>query len=144
MREVRANPDMRRMMEEQGAWSRDYDQTPEPEPLEIGEAERVAGFRKATCGMVGAAARWRERAAKGMNDDELAQALAYEIGTFGGSDSPDGISLTWQAAGLKIWISWEIQNTHQQPPTFQGKATLAMARAVYGINDPADKQLALF
>jgi hypothetical protein len=61
-----------------------------------------------------------------------------------GSSSPDGISLTCQAAGLKIWISWEIGNTHEQPPTFQGRATMAMAREMYRIKDPADSQLALF
>ena len=69
----------------------------------------MAGFRAATCGMAGAAARWRERAAKGMSDDELAKALASEIGIFGGRSSPDGISLTYQGAGLKIWNSWEIE-----------------------------------
>jgi hypothetical protein len=143
MQEVRERPDMRRMMQEQGAWSCDYDRTPAPEPLEIGEAERVAGFRKATCGMAGAAARWQERAAKGISDDELTKALAYEIGTFGSSGSPDGLDVTYQAARLKIWISWEIRNTHQSEPTFQGRATVAMARAVYGIPDPADRQLTL-
>jgi hypothetical protein len=139
-----ADPDMRRMMEEQGAWSRDYDQTPEPEPLAITEAERVAGFRKATSGTAGAAARWQERAAKGMSNDELAKALAYEIGSFGGSGGPDSLCLTYQAAGLKILIGWEIGNTREQPPTIQGQATVAMARELYGIKDPADKQLALF
>jgi hypothetical protein len=61
-----------------------------------------------------------------------------------GRSSPDGISLTYQGAGLKIWNSWEIENTHEQPPTFQGWATMAMAREVYRIKDPADSQLALF
>jgi hypothetical protein len=144
MQEVRADPELRLMMEEQGAWSDAYEQTPEPDPLKIGEAERMAGFRAATCGMAGAAARWRERAARGMSDDELAKALATEIGIFGGRSSPDGISLTYQAAGLKIWISWEIGNTREQPPSFQGRATMAMAREVYRIKDPADTQLALF
>jgi hypothetical protein len=142
--QVRADPDLRRMMEEQGAWSPAYEHTPAPEPLTIGEAERVAGFRKATCGMAGAAARWRERAARGMSDDELAKALAYEIGVYGGSGGPDCLCLTYQAAGLKIWIGWDIENTHDQPPTLQGMATVAMARIVYGIKDPADKQLTLF
>jgi hypothetical protein len=135
---------MRRMMEEQGAWSRDYDRTPDPEPLAITEADRIAGFRKATSGLAGAAARWQERATKGMNDDELAKALAFEIGTFGGSGGPDSLCLSYQAAGLKIWIGWETVNTHEQPPTIQGLATVAIAREVYRIKDPADNQLALF
>jgi hypothetical protein len=113
MQEVRANPDMRDMMKEQGAWSDACEEAPAPDPLEIGEAERMAGFRAATCGMAGAAARWRERAVRGMSDDELTKALAHEIGIFGGSSSPDGISLTCQAAGLKIWISWEIESAPQ-------------------------------
>jgi hypothetical protein len=132
------------MMEEQGAWSGDYEQTPEPEPLIVGEAERIAGFRKATSSYAGSAARWLERAAKGMNDNDLADALAYEMGTFGGSCSPDGICVEYKAAGLKIWISWEIENTHLTEPVFQGRATVAMARAVYGIADPTDRQFALF
>lgn len=144
VQKVRDEPGLRRMMEEQGAWSADYDQTPEPEPLIVGEAERIEGFRKATCGMAGAAARWQERAAKGMSDDDLTKALAFEIGTFGGSSSPDGISVTYQAAGLKIWISWEIVNTHQTEPVFQGNATVAMARALYSIPDPSNRQMALF
>lgn len=144
MREVRSDPELRRMMEEQGAWSQHYEDSPEPEPLVIGEAQRIAGFGKATCGVAGAVNRWKERAAKGMSDAELAAALAYEIGIFGGSGGPDGLCLTYQAAGLKIWISWEIQNTHEQSPIFQGAGTVAMARIVYGIRDPADKQLALF
>jgi hypothetical protein len=45
---------------------------------------------------------------------------------------------------LKIWIGWDIDSNHDQPPTFQGMATVAMARAVYRIKDPADRQLALF
>lgn len=110
----------------------------------ITEADRFAGFLRATGGMSRAAERWRERAARGMTDDELAEALANELGIFGGRAGPGELSLTYQGAGLKIWISWEIQNTHTAKPTFQGKATIAMARLVYGIKDPADAQLALF
>jgi len=108
------------------------------------EADRLAGFLRATGGMSRAADRWTERAAKGMTDTALAEALAYELGIFGGRGGPGELSLTYQGAGLKIWISWEVQNTHTTPPTFQGKATVAMARLVYGIKDPADAQLALF
>jgi hypothetical protein len=101
LREVRNDPDLRRMMEEQGAWSPRYEDTPEPEPLAVGEAERIAGFRRATCGMAGASTRWKELAAKGMSDAELAAALAYEIGNFGGSGGPDGLWLIYQAAASK-------------------------------------------
>ena len=79
-----------------------------------------------------------------ISDAELAEALAFELGIFGGRCGPGELSLTYQGAGLKIWISWEIQNHVTTRPTFEGKATVAMARLVYGIKDPADKQLALF
>jgi hypothetical protein len=104
------------------------------------EADRRAGFIRATVGYSGAATRWQERAATGMS----AAALADELGIFGGSCGPDSLSLTYQGAGLKIWISWEVQNHCATAPTFAGKATVAMARLVYGVKDPADRQLALF
>jgi hypothetical protein len=110
----------------------------------VTEADRREGFVKATGGYSGAKVRWAERAARGMSDTELAEALASELGIFGGSCGPGSLCLTYQGAGLKIWISWEIQNHVTTNPTFQGKATIAMARLVYGISDPTNRQLALF
>lgn len=144
MRRIRTEePELREMMQAQGAWSDNYERVPDPGPLPLTEEDRTAGFRRATCGMQGAAQRWDERAASGLGEQELAAALAYEIGEWGGSASPDGLCLTYQRAGLKIWISWEIENTHQTKPVFEGKKTIAKARLVYGIKDPADKQLSL-
>ena len=45
--------------------------------------------------------RWAERASTGLTDEELADALAYEIGIFGGSCGPGEIYLIYQRAGLK-------------------------------------------
>ena len=86
----------------------------------LSEEDRIAGFIKATGGFAGSARRWKERAAKGMTDAELAEALAFELGIAGGSGGPDSLSLWFQGAGLRIWISWEIRNTRQTKPTFQG------------------------
>lgn len=108
------------------------------------EADRIAGFRRATCSMAGAHERWRERVRTGLSSVELAEALSYELGIFGGCGGPDCLSLTYNGAGLKIWISWEIHNSHQMKPTFSGDATIAMARLVYGVKDPEEVQLALF
>lgn len=108
------------------------------------EADRREGFIRATGGFSGAKARWTARAARGMTDAELAEALAFELGIFGGSCGPGSLHLTFQGAGLKIWISWEIHNHVTTKPTFAGKATIAMARHVYCIKDPVDRQLALF
>lgn len=108
------------------------------------DADKREGFIRATGGFSGAKARWVERAARGLTDADLAEALAYELGIFGGSCGPGMLWLTFQGAGLKIWISWEIQNHVTTKPTFEGKATIATARLVYGIKDPTEMQLALF
>jgi len=108
------------------------------------EADKREGFIRATGGFAHAEQRWAERAARGMTDAELADALAFELGIFGGSSGPDSLSLVYQGAGLKIWISWRIQNHLTAKPVFEGKRTITMARHVYGIKDPADTQLALF
>ena len=80
----------------------------------------------------------------GMTDDELADALAFELGIMGGSSGAGEVTVCYQGAGLKIWISWEVENLHTTKPVFEGKATIAMARLVYGIPDPSDAQLSLF
>lgn len=108
------------------------------------DADRREGFMKATGGLSRSKERWIARAARGMTDAELAEALAFELGIFGGSGGPGTLDLTFQGAGLKIWISWGVHNHVAMKPTFEARATIAMARLVYGIKDPADKQLALF
>ena len=107
------------------------------------DADKRDAFLRATASMSGATQRWAERAARGLTDAELTEALAYELGIFGGSCGPDMLALTYQGAGLKIWISREIHNHVTIRPTFEGKATIAMARHVYGIKDPADRQFSL-
>ena len=108
------------------------------------DTDKREGFIHATGGFSGAKRRWAERAARGMIDAELAEALAFELGIFGGSCGPGALWLTFQGAGLKIWIYWEIQNHVTTRPTFAGSSTIAMARLVYGIKDPSNLQLALF
>ncbi|UPT88509.1 hypothetical protein HAP41_0000005305 [Bradyrhizobium barranii subsp. apii] len=110
----------------------------------LAEADRIAGFRRATCSMAGAKERWRERSITGLSNQALAEALSYELGIFGGCGGPDCLSLTYKGAGLKIWISWETHNSHQMKPTFSGETTIAMARLVYGVRDSEEVQLALF
>ena len=85
------------------------------------------------------------RRPRGLTDEQLAEALRYELGIFGGSSGyGDCPALTYQGAGLKIWAAWEFLNHVTTKPTFQGAATIATARQVYGIPSPEDKQLALF
>lgn len=108
------------------------------------EEDRIKGFLKATGGFARSAERWKDSAAKGMTDEELSRALAQELGIFGGSCGPGELWLTFQGAGLKIWIAWEIQNHVRTKPTFEGKSTIAMARLVYAIRDPSNVQMTLF
>ncbi|MBA4173808.1 MAG: hypothetical protein C0511_14440 [Hyphomicrobium sp.] len=107
------------------------------------DADKRNGLLRATASTSGAKQRWAERAARGLSDTELAEALAYELGIFGGSCGPGILALTYQGAGLKIWVSHEVHNHVTMKPTFEGKTTLAMARLVYGVKDPADRQLSL-
>lgn len=107
------------------------------------EADKCDGFIMATQGFSGGKARWADRADRGLTDQELADALTFELGIFGGSGGPDRLSLTYQGAGLKIWISWEVHNHVIMKPTFEGKTTIAKARQVYGIEDPTNRQLSL-
>ena len=91
------------------------------------DADKREGFIRATGGFSGAKRRWAERAARGLTDPELAEALAFELGIFGGSCGPGELWLTLQGAGLKIWISWEIQNHVTTRPAFEGRSAIAMA-----------------
>jgi hypothetical protein len=139
---VRAEPALEQMMREQGVWSDSMESAP-PQPLALTEDNRLAAFLKATNGMAGANERWTERAAKGLTDEQLAEALAFEMGQ-GGSGGPDSLWISQNGAGLRIWASWEIQNIHTAKPIFAGKATIEKAREVYGIRDPSQTQLSLF
>ncbi len=97
-------------------------------------------FRLATRGF---ASRYQNRFAEGMDDNELENALKNSLGIFGGSGSPNRLSITYQSAGLKIWGGWNIVNHVIEKPLFQGNATIAMAREVYSITNPQSEQLSL-
>ena len=94
--------------------------------------------------MQGASDRWAQRAARGLSDEQVAEALRFELGIYGGFSGPNSLSVTYQGAGLKIWASWETHNTVTDAPVFKAAVTIATARQVYGIRNPEDKQLALF
>lgn len=100
-------------------------------------------FRRATQSYAGSRARWAERAAKGLTDAELAAALKYELGIWGGSGCRDSVKVTYQGSGLKIWATWGYD--HPRPaPILEGNRTVAFARAYYRIPNPADDQMSLF
>lgn len=110
------------------------------EPRPLTQEERELAFRKATASFP---KRYVKQIMAGMSDTELAEALEAVLGIFGCSCGPDQLTITHQGSGLKIWASWHIQNHVTEPPLFAGKATIAMAREVYGIADPENGQMRL-
>lgn len=103
-----------------------------------------AAFIRATQSMCGAAERWNADASTGLNDEQLAQRLAFELGSYGGS-AGSGMDVEYTGDGLRIWasISGFVRRTKDKP-ILQGSATIRYARHVYGIANPGEKQLALF
>lgn len=102
--------------------------------------EKVAAFKAATRSLI----HWYgDELAAGVTDARLEELLKQALGIFGGSSGPDRLSLTFQGAGLKIWASRGGHNHVTDKPVFQGKATVKMAREVYGIPDPANSQMRL-
>jgi hypothetical protein len=87
--------------------------------------------------MSGAAHRWAERAVSPMTDEELHDALAWEIGDCGGGGSPDGPDYHYRASGLRLWGGWTYPREKDEP-LFKGALTMAMARKVYGIKTPEE------
>ena len=113
-------------------------ETPGNGALPLTPAEKLWVFRKATGGFL------LHYAKPDMTDDELTQALARGLGIFGGSGGPGELSVAYQGAGLKIWGGRSSPNIVTDSPLFESKTTLAMAREVYDIRDPTDRQMQLF
>jgi hypothetical protein len=105
------------------------------------QEDKELTFRKATASFPN---RYADQIAAGMNEDDLAQALHATLGIFGGSGGPDQLSITYRGSGLKIWASWYVHNHVAERPLFAGKATIAMAREVFGIADPEEEQMRRF
>jgi hypothetical protein len=104
-------------------------------------ADRLEIFRIATASLVHGHG---EQLKSGMTDAELEAALAHVLGIFGGSAGPGKPSVSFAGAGLRIWGSWDGVNHVVEKPLFAGRQTIAMAREVYAIPNPDEKQLKLF
>ncbi len=106
--------------------------------------DKKKAFIRATHNMQDAEKRWKERTKTGLTDEQLSQALRYELGIAGGSGSRDTLSIAYEGSGLKIWAGWKSINPYMEQPIFEGQQTINMARMVFGIIDPNDKQMTLF
>ncbi len=108
--------------------------------LPLTSLERIEVFKLATKGLV----KWYGNSfASGMSDAELKVALEQVLGIFGGSGGPGRLSVCFKGAGLRIWGGHHSFNHIEEKPLFQGAATIAMAREVYGIANPELEQLSL-
>ena len=106
----------------------------------LSHRDKIEVFRLATRSF---ADRYKNQIAEGMDDIELDNSLKDYLGIFGGSCSPNRLSILYQGAGLKIWGAWHIVNHVIEKPLFQDNATIAMARENYAISDPQSEQLSL-
>lgn len=104
---------------------------------ELSNNDKELIFRSATNGLL---LRYQKEMEAGMSDEQLEAALKHVLGIFGGSGGPKRPSIAFQGSGLKIWGAWHVINHVKEPPLFQGKATIHMAREIYGIANPADKE----
>ena len=105
------------------------------------EADKTEVFRIATRRLASVCG---DRLTRGMTDAELEQALKLVLGAFGGCGGPNTYSVTYAAAGLRIWGGWHVVNHVQEKPLFAGQTTIAKAREVYGVPDPDNDQFSLF
>ena len=107
--------------------------------------EKLWAFRRATNAMSGSDRRWAERVRTGVTDEQLADALKYELGEVAGFYGHDnGVNVECEGNGQKIWASHGMPHRHTATPMCQGPATLRLAREIYGIADPDEKQGRLF
>lgn len=114
---------------------------PDPEIKALSKADQEEVFRLATRGLVHFHG---DKFARGMTDKELEDALVSSLGIFGGSSSPDRVSVCYKGSGLKIWGGWHCINHVLEPPLFEGNITLKMARDIYEIANPDEDQMMLF
>ena len=105
------------------------------------EADKVMIFKLATASLP---RRYGETIKSGMSDEDLSNALQSVLGIFGGSGGPGRPSISFTGSGLRIWGGWHIVNHVTEKPLFAGNATIAMARTIYKIGDPGNKQIDLF
>jgi hypothetical protein len=105
------------------------------------EADKIAAFKACTRALP---RDYAEQITQGMTNDELAAALERAIGIMGGaSERTDCPGVAYAGAGLRIWASWHWPDM-RHPPLFSGEVTIRMARELYRITDPSDRQLVMF
>ena len=86
----------------------------------------------------------QHRFEEGMSDVEIEHALKDQFGDFGSRGGPGQLHITYQGAGLKLWVSWHIHNYVREEPALVGAVTIAMAREIYGITNSDDRQMDFF
>lgn len=139
------DPELLEMMKAQGIWTDSIAVCPPPPaPLALTHEDRAYALSRATAGLPRLLARRGVSPGEGLNDARLTETLSSAMGAYGGCGGPDELSLAWCGAGLRIWASWDVPNTVQDAPVFQGTATVKAAREYWCIPDPDEVQLCLW
>lgn len=111
----------------------------------VSASDKKEAFLRAVHSYSGSEVRWQQRKETGLSDEELYEALRYELGTDGGSSGSDMMSIHYSSSNLRIWASWECCYPIEKKYLIcEGKKTVAMAREILGINDPSLDQLSMF
>lgn len=100
------------------------------------EQLRRWAFRRATQSMQSAPDRWAERTKRGLTDEQLREALHFELGT-GGYMGPEG-AYSYQGLTLKAGPTIRTERA-----VLQGERTVKYARDFYQIPNPDNPQGAL-
>lgn len=83
----------------------------------------------------------------GITDAEIETVMKHKLGS-SYSGSKNAISVSREASGFRLWMSWTKYRNEMKKPTIAGAATLAMAREVlqteHGLLNPDRPQMSLF
>jgi len=108
--------------------------------MELSQDDKNILFLHATQRYGGSAQRWKERAEKGLTDEELKEALSYEMGQGGMMTSK--IELDYNSSGFVIrgYVKKEgkrdIEKIRDYPLVCSGNQSVKYARELYQIPYP--------
>jgi len=92
-------------------------------------------LRMALMSFADAGRRWDDRAAKGLTDDELSDAVEYELGSYGGYCGDD-IQVAYKGSPSAVYIGAISPHPGPGVTEVKGKDLLDAARAEFGIPKP--------
>lgn len=102
----------------------------------LSEEEIVGAFMRASHSMADAENRWNRRRERGLADNELKEAIAYEFGAHGASSGPRLRSIMYKGGNSPVL---EIEKSLPIGKVIKGKELLTLARNTLNIPTPQSK-----